>query len=192
MKRLLVMALVAALTLTMLAFLAGCGGGDENKEDAKNYMNAGDNYMDEVQTTWTLLDELQTEMGMMVMEGTALTPEDLAAMEADYEEQFTGLANALDSAKAEYEKINALEGVEDYKLYASKMIEAIDVYGKALEAAIAVAEAAGAQLAAGASLDQLMELMNSEEFLLVDELRGDGDDLYDEAEEIKLDNKLAD
>ena len=191
MRKFVVIGLIAVLSLTMLAFLAGCGG-DENKDEAKGYMSAGDGYMDAVEMNWTTLDEVQADMATVLMDGAALTPEELEAMGQEYEDLFAGMAENLDAAEAEYRKILALDGVQDYKDYANKMIEAIEVYRNALQAAVALAETAGAMLESGASMEDLMGMMQSEEFIAVGDLRDDADALVEEAEQIKRENNLAD
>jgi len=191
MRKVVVIGLVAVLSLTLLAFLAGCGG-DANKDEAKGYMMAGDGYMDAAAMNWTSLDETQADMATTLMEGTALTPEELEAMGQEYEDLFMGLAGNLDAAEVEYKKILTLDGVQDYKDYATKMIEAINVYRDALEAAIAVADQARAMLEAGASLEDLMGMMQSEELAMVGELRDEAEKLEKEANQIKLDKGLED
>lgn len=191
MRKFMVIGLIAVLTLTLLAFLAGCGG-DANKDEAKGYMETGDSDMDAVQMDWATLDEMQAEMATGLMEGTALTPEELEALGQEYEERFASLKGGLDAAEGEYKKIIALDGVQDYKDYANKMIEAINIYRQALEAAIAVADQATTMLEAGASMEDLMGMMQSEELAMVGELRDEGDKLVKEASQIKLDKKLED
>lgn len=196
MRKLLVIVLIAALSLTMLTFLAGCGGSDANTEDAKSYMSTGDGYMDSAEMDWIALDEMQADLATQIMGGdlTAVTGEAGEALQQEFEVAFDGLSSALDSAKAEYEKIRALDGVQDYKDYASKMIEAINVYENALDSAIKLADdfqAALAAMAAGEDIDFVTMMMENEDLALVSELRGQGDDLVDEAKQIQQDKKLA-
>jgi len=191
MRKLVVIGLIAVLSLTLLAFLAGCGG-DANKDEAKSNMITGDDYMDSAILDWTTLDEMQAEMATGLMEGTALSPEELEALGQEYEERFTGLATSLSMAAEEYNKILALDGVQDYKDYATKMLAAIDLYEQALDAAIAVSEQATAMLEAGASMEDLMGMMQSEELAMVSDLRDEADKLLKEANQIKLDKKLED
>jgi len=194
MKRALVIVLAAALALSMLAVLAGCGG-DANKDEAKGLMQAGDNYMSEVDIALTELTEMQTELATTAMGGdmSAVTGEAGAAMTEEVMGILDTIAENLELAKAEYEKILALDGVQDYKDYANLMIDAVDIYLEQLdytsELVVTLIDALEA-MAQGQDIDILSMMMDSEELTMIEELGEQGDDIRTEAEQWKLDKNL--
>ena len=194
MKKVLVIALAAALALSMLAVLAGCGG-DANKDEAKALMQAGDNYMSEVDIALTELTEMQTELATTAMGGdmSAVTGEAGAAMTEEVMGILDTIAENLELAKAEYEKILALDGVQDYKDYANLMIDAVDIYLEQLdytsELVVTLIDALEA-MAQGQDIDILSMMMDSEELTMIEELGEQGDDIRTEAEQWKLDKNL--
>jgi len=194
MRKAVVIALAAALALSMLAVLAGCGG-DANKDDAKALMQAGDNYMSEVDIALTELTEMQTELATTAMGGdmSAVTGEAGAAMTEQVMGILDTIAENLELAKAEYEKILALDGVQDYKDYANLMIEAIDIYLEQLDytsqLVVTLIDALEA-MAQGQDVDILTMMMDSEELAMIEELGEQGDDIRAEAEQWKLDKNL--
>ncbi|MBC7229196.1 MAG: hypothetical protein H5T74_02235 [Actinobacteria bacterium] len=194
MKKLLVAGLIAALCLSTLAFVAGCGG-DKNKDEAKSYMKKGDEYIDAVETTWEGLEEKQTEIATKAIGGdySAFTGEMGEALKKEFEETFAAIGKNIDAAYAEYKKINGLEGVQDYKDYAAKMMEAIELMKKQLAAAqtlLAKLSDTLIALAQGQQVDLISMMMESEEMTMLQELGDDIDKLMKEAEQIKLDKKL--
>lgn len=194
MKKAVVIALVAALALSMLAFVAGCGG-DANKDEAKEFMVAGDTYMSEVLALTADLETMQTDLATTALEGdmTAITGEAGTAMQEEVMGILDSINENLGLAQAEYKKILGLDGVEDYKEYANKMIEAIDVYMEQLEYTtklVGMLADALMAMAQGQDVDIISLMMESEELQKVDELGKEGDALVDEANQIKLDNNL--
>lgn len=194
MKKAVVVLLIAALSLSMLAFLAGCGG-DANKDEAKNYMKAGDNYMTEVKTATEELEGLQTDLASTAMGGdmSAITGEAGEAVQAEVAAILDTIETSLSSAEAEYEKILALEGVQDYKDYATLMIEAIGAYMEQLgytQTLVDTLTQALMAMAQGQDIDIISMMMESEELQKIDELGKQGDALVDEADQLKLDKKL--
>jgi hypothetical protein len=194
MRKLLVAGLIAALCLSALAFVAGCGG-DKNRDEAKSYMKSGDEYIDAVETTWEGLEEKQTEIATKAIGGdySAFTGEAGAALKKEFEGIFADVAKNIDAANAEYEKITGLEGVQDFKDYAAKMMEATELMKKQLETAqTLLAELSGAltALAQGQQIDLISMMMESEEMTTLQELGEKIDKLMKEADQIKLDKKL--
>ena len=194
MKKVLVIALAAALALSMMAVLAGCGG-DANKDEAKALMQAGDNYMSEVDIALTELTEMQTELATTAMGGdmSAVTGEAGAAMTEEVMGILDTIAENLELAKAEYEKILALDGVQDYKDYANLMIDAVDTYLEQLDytsqLVVMLIDALEA-MAQGQDVDILTMMMDSEELTMIEELGEQGDEIRAEAEQWKLDKGL--
>jgi len=194
MKKAVVIALVAALALSMLAFLAGCGG-DANKDEAKEIMSAGDLYMSEVLQLTADLETMQTDLATTALEGdmSAITGEAGTALQENVAGILDSIGENLRLAQAEYKKIIALDGVEDYKEYANKMIEAIDVYLEQLDYTgqlVGMLSDALTAMAQGQDVDIISLMMESEELQKVDELGKEGDALVDEANQIKLDKNL--
>jgi len=194
MRKLLVTVLIAALCLSTLAFVAGCGG-DKNKDEAKSYMKSGDEYIDTVETTWQGLEEKQTEIATKAIGGdySAFTGDAGTALKKEFEDTFAAIAKNIDSAEAEYKKITGLEGVQDYKDYAAKMMEATEVMKKQLAAAqtlLAKLSDALTALAQGQQIDLISMMMESEEMTMLEELGDQIDKLMKEADQIKLDKKL--
>jgi hypothetical protein len=196
MKKAVVVLLITALSLSMLAFLAGCGG-DANKDEAKNLMKSGDNYMSEVQSTAEELQAMQGDLTAAAMGGdpSSLTGEAGAAIQTEVEGMLDGMDSGLKNAQADYKEILALEGVQDYKDYASKMLEAIDAYVEQLgytRTLVGMLVESLTSMAATGNFDLnvLMGLMESEEYTKIDELGKAGDALVKDAEQMKLDKKL--
>jgi len=194
MKKAVVIALVAALALSMLAFMAGCGG-DANKDEAKEYMKAGDAYMSDVLQQTSELETMQTDLATTALEGdmSAITGEAGTALQEEVAGILSSIGESLKLAKAEYENILTLDGVDTYKEYATKMMEAIDVYLEQLDYTtqlVGMLSDALAAIAQGQDVDIISLMMDSEELQKVDELGKKGDDLVDEANQIKLDNNL--
>jgi hypothetical protein len=194
MKKAVVMVLVAALALSMLAVLAGCGG-DANKDEAMALMTSGDVYMSEVMQLTSDLETMQTDLAATALEGdmSAISGEAGAAMQEEVTGILDSIAENLSAAQAEYKKILALDGVQDYKDYANKMVEAIDVYLEQLDYTgklVGMLEDALAAMAQGQDVDIISLMMDSEELQKVDELGKEGDALVDEANQIKLDKNL--
>ncbi len=196
MKKAVVFILVAALSLTVLAVVSGCGG-DPNKEDAKAFMVEGDRHMTTVDEKTEELMTVQADLTKTAMGGdtSSLTGEAGAAIQAQVEGILDDTESALMSAQAEYKKITALDGVQDYKDYANKMLEAIAVgmeqlgYTRTLVSNL-VAQLGSMAAAGNIDLNALMGLMESEEFTKIEELGEKAAELRDEAEKIKLDKKL--
>ncbi len=189
MKKAVVVLLVAALSLAMLAFLGGCGG-DANKDEAQSLMAAGDKYMDSVILRSEELQTLQTDMTTGAMQGdmSSITGEAGAAMQEKVEGILDGMEADLEAARVEYEKILELEGVQDYKDYASLMIEAVDVYMEQLgytRTLVGMFIEGLSSMAASGSMDlaALMGIMESEEYTKIEELGIQGDELVEEAEQ---------
>lgn len=196
MKKAVVVLVVTLLSLSMLAFLAGCGG-DANKDEAKSLMKAGDGYMTSVEEKTKELETMQSDLAATALGGdaTALTGEAGAALQEQVTTILDGIAADLAAAEVEYEKILELDGVQDYKDYASKMIEAVGAYLEQLEYTGALVDKlAGAlvAMAQGQDIDIITLMMESEELAKVEELGAKGDGLVKEADQLKLDKKLED
>lgn len=122
MKRTMTIALVLALAVVLAIVVAGCGG---DTKQAKQYMQAGDKLVQKLQTdaqTW------QTEVSSSMSNIT-----DPAAFSAAMQKAKTSaneLSKTAGEAKAEYEKIKGLNGVDNYAKYADLETQAMDQFQK--------------------------------------------------------------
>ena len=194
MKKTAVICLILVLSLSLAAALAGCGG-DKNKDTAKQYMREGDGYYEDAGVSWSDLEDKQTELAGKAMQGdySAFTGEAGAALQKEIEKTLADIVETLDSASASYKKITGLEGVEDYKEYASKMIEAVKVRQSmvgVVKALIKEMSDAFTAVAQGQDIDLISMLMGSENMKKIDELSSDLQTLEKDAEKIKKDKKL--
>ncbi len=194
MRKAMVVLVVTALSLSMLAFLAGCGG-DAGKDEAKRLMKAGDAHMAAVAESTKELEAMQSDLAATALGGdaAALAGEEGAALQEQVTDILDGIAADLAAAEEEYQDILALEGVQDYKDYASKMLDAIAAYTQQLSYTGSLVEkltGALAAMAQGQDVDIITMMIESEEMTLVQELGAQGDGLAGEADQIKLDRKL--
>lgn len=193
MKKTLLIGLVVVLSLGLVVAVTGCG--DKNKDTAKQYMKEGDAYYEEAKVTWSDMENKQTELAGKAMQGdySAFTGEAGAALQKEIEAALAGISKTLDSAADSYKKITGLEGVEDYKEYASVMMEAVEVRQSMVEVAKALImeiSEAFAAVAQGKDVDLIAMLMGSENMKKVDEMAAELSKLEKEAEKIKKDKKL--
>jgi len=193
MKKTLLTGLILVLVLGLAAALSGCG--DKNKDTAKQYMQEGDAYYEEAKVSWSDMESKQTELAGKALQGdySAFTGEAGAALQKEIEDTLADVVETLDSAMASYKKITGLEGVEDYKEYASKMIEAVETKKSMVEATkglIKEMSEAFAAVAQGQDIDLMSMLMGSESMKEVQDLASKAESLEKEAEKIKKDNKL--
>lgn len=194
MRKGLIVLLIAALSLSMLVFLAGCGT-NKNKEDAKKYMTSGDDYMDAVELEMASLDELQTSVITKAIAGdySELFGAAGEATKQKMTDTFTGIAKNLSAANGEYKSIIALDDVQDYKDYANKMMEAIAIYEnqiQAMEKLVADFETAIVAISQGQKIDIVSMFMGNEAVQAVTDLGEQADMLVKEAQQIKKDKKL--
>jgi hypothetical protein len=194
MKKALLVVLIAALSMSMLAVIAGCGT-NQNKQDAQTYMKAGDDYMATAKVSSDYLQEKQASFTSVVMSGdlSAFTGAAGDALKKDLEDNFAKIDQNLKLANDEYNKIIALDDVQDYKDYAAKMMEAIAVDQQTVLASEKLLSDLGAliaQKAAGQPVDILTAMMNNPEIQQLTDLQEKSDSLKKEAEQIKLDKKL--
>jgi len=122
MKKILVVAVALALCVGVLA-AAGCGSTDK----AKTYMEQGDALSKQMRslTNDVTFDAtaLLADLGVQLSDTGNINPQTIT--NAANKKIDSVIANGK-KAKAEYDKILALNGVEDYKAYAEQRIKAID------------------------------------------------------------------
>jgi uncharacterized membrane protein YdfJ with MMPL/SSD domain len=125
MKKWISLVTVSLLILVVAAVLSGCGG---DTDQAKEYMQKGDELLQKLQTdanAWQ--SELSSSMANITEQ---------SKFQAEAEKAKSGaseLGDTAEKAKAEYEKILSLEGVDDYKEYAKIEIEALDAFQELVE-----------------------------------------------------------
>jgi hypothetical protein len=193
MKKALIALLAAALCMSMLVALAGCGT-DENKEEAKQAMIEGDGYMDAAREQQALLQEKQNELTASFMAGDTSVMAEVTGEEAqaEFKAILDDMQAELDAAEQAYTSIMEIEGVQDYKDYANKMIEAIGKYGDWLQAAQTLLGSVAdilANLPPG-QMPDVTQLANMPEIGVVTSAINEAEGLIKEADQIKLDKDL--
>lgn len=120
MKKCVTLTLVIMLVAIVAVLLPGCGG---DTKQAKQYMQQGDKLVQKLQeeaNTWQ--DAVSSSMSN-VSDPTAFQ----AAIDKA-KDSATSLSKTAGEAKAEFEKIKGLNGVDDYVKYADLQIEALDKF----------------------------------------------------------------
>ncbi|MBN2168730.1 MAG: hypothetical protein JW738_05755 [Actinobacteria bacterium] len=153
MKRVLIISISLLLAVVLVAATAGCN----DKAKAQEYMKKGD----ELSTQSYSLSAFTKEMNSA--DFTSLLTElglDLAAATAgDWESSASEVTSEIDrlisdanNAQDEYEKILALDGVDDYQQYAELKIKALENYIPVLESLQSLINQMGKALSQGKSL----------------------------------------
>lgn len=117
-KKLIIVILIVMIGAGMLALVAGCG---TDTKQAQQYINAGDEIVKKFQSAaqpW--------ENEISAAQAAVSDPAQFSADVAKAKAAAGNLPRIIDEAKAEYEKIKGLKGVDDYARYASLEIEALD------------------------------------------------------------------
>lgn len=120
MKKCVTLTLVIMLVTIVAVLLPGCGG---DTKQAKQYMQQGDKLVQKLQ------EEASTWAGDVSSSMSNLS--DQAAYQAAIDKvkaSATNLSKTAGEAKAEFEKIKGLTGVDDYVKYADLQIEALDKF----------------------------------------------------------------
>jgi hypothetical protein len=120
MKKLVSIGVVVVLLVAAVSLVAGCGGSGDTAK-AKQYMQAGDVLMKQVETEGTQLSNtIQTAFSSVT------DPASFSAAVQKSKAATAKVTSTAEKAKAEYEKINSLSGVSDYKKYADLQISAMN------------------------------------------------------------------
>jgi hypothetical protein len=121
-----VAALMTLLLASALLALAGCGGGAGTESQARAYVKAGDAEMAKVESQFAELGNITSTFATDYASGKITDP----ATVKQTTDQIKGMVKDVDgaavTAKSQYEKIRALEGVPDYVKYADLQIEVIN------------------------------------------------------------------
>ena len=118
MKKCVTLALVIMLVAIVALLLPGCGG---DTKQAKQYMQQGDKLVQQLQ------EELNTWLGAVTSSMSNVS--DQAAFDAALNKlkaSAASLSKTAGEAKAEFEKIKGLKGVDDYVKYADLQIAALE------------------------------------------------------------------
>ncbi len=184
MKKLMVVSLLGVLALSVVFVASGCGG-DKSREEAGKYMKQGDTAFKEAQDSW---DGLYAKWAGLAA-GAGQVGENLLT---EVETALTDMKADLDEAELAYGKIADLEGVEDYKEYASKMGEAVDTMRKMVEAARRLMQemVEAFTKSTGQGMDIVSMITGSETFQEIMRLQEELKAVTGEAEELKKEKGL--
>lgn len=190
MRKSLVLILAALLALTAAVTILGCGG-EKDLEKAKSLMKEGDLSYDKVETSASALEEKQSEIAKNLLSGgaTGITPEQIEQTKEEISKTVSEMQGDLQAAKASYEQILQLEGVEKYKDYAGKMLEVVEKNQELLvqvEALVAKFMQMLSTMQPG-TVPDLAVLLESDEMKKINELSEAIDDLLSEARKLKKD-----
>ncbi len=179
-------ALFLALAVLVSLALAGCGESADKKQ-AKEHMNAGDEKYSQAAKTF---GELQQVQQSALTELKDATPEKVQEFEKKLSELGDQLKGFLLAAMEEYDKIEALKDVEDYKAYAQKMKDLILQYQAMIEKGSSVKDKLIAMIMSGQSVDPTA-LMQDPELKALMDMQSEIQKMEKEAKTYKADKKLA-
>lgn len=133
MKRLSIEILVVLLGIALAMPLAGCRS---NTDKAKEFMQAGDNTMNDIKGESISLKELSLEIKEMIeaiFSGSLPPSKDVKKKVDEYRAAERKIEEYADRAIREYKKILTLKGVKYYLEYAEKGIEYVKTLKKLYE-----------------------------------------------------------
>lgn len=194
MKRLFILIMAITLTVGLFAFLPGCGSGGDTAK-AKEYMQSGDDILEEVRTDSEDFGEQFEELGEE-MQSADMSSSDLDKSVSALEETAEDIINKADEAKSEYEKILDLSGVDDYQKYAKLAIDLIENNTTIMEESIGMmkdvvdffaAFEAGTATEADAESFQTALVETQEN---IEELVDKSEELYEEMQTLQNDKNL--
>lgn len=188
MRRSLTVSLAVALCLLVLfsLILAGCGE-SKDKKQAKEYMNAGDENYSQASKVFAELQEVQTSALTSLKDAT---PEKVEEFEKKLSELGDQLNGFLLAAMEQYDKIQGLSGVEDYKNYAQKMKDVIYQYQTMIEKGTSIKEKIMEMVLSGQPLDATA-IMQDPDLKALMEMQQEIQKMEKEAKTYKTDKKLA-
>lgn len=185
MRKILFVAVVVAVCTAVLV-VAGCGEADK----AKTYMEEGDALSKQMRA---LSDDasfdvaaLLAELGVQVSETGDIDPQTITD---EVNSQIDSIIEDGEAAIAEYEKILALDDVEDYKAYADERIKAIDSTIVVLKAVKGLMNEIGDSADGKSVSETAAEWAKSNAAVAVDAVRAYTS--WREAEKIKKENDLG-
>jgi hypothetical protein len=185
MRKLLALVMVVLLGAALLA-VAGCGGGDT--KTAQEYLKTADAAYAAWQNSITQLTNSLTATlgGAMTGNYSAVTPEALNNANA----MITKAINDLAPIKADYQKVDSLKGVDDYKAYADAMVKAIDANENALKQGQQLIQSL-IPLAGDSAAMAAWFTANSNTLTQLQDANNATTKLYNDAQQIKTDKNLS-
>ncbi|MDY6794003.1 MAG: hypothetical protein SWK76_01785 [Actinomycetota bacterium] len=185
MKRYLLLIVSIAVAMAMVFSFIGCGS---DTAKAKEYMEKGDELTLDLETESFMITDELIALIIDYIEGRNTEPAAVTAKVEEIKDMASEMESNGEKAKEEYELILGLNGVSDYKEYASMQIEIIEMMkDDALETCYD-------------TLDKIMASVNTGEPLDTDELMEsvaaavkmgkEATEQDNEAEEYKIENNL--
>lgn len=193
MRRILIVVLAVALTLSLVVFIAGCGG-NKDKDTAKQYMTDGDASWQLAQDQWKKVTDMQTQITTTLMSGdlSQLQGAVGTALTKQFTDGFAAVDQNNQAAKQQYDSISSLNDVQDYKDYASQMLQAIDLDQQrvmAFEALIQSITSYIQSLPAGQQ-PNLQQLASNPDYQRVTDLEMQIQNIEKSADQLRKDKKL--
>jgi hypothetical protein len=193
MRKFLIVVLAVALTLSLLA-LAGCGGSSKDKDSAKQYMQEGDADWMASKTEWDNIANTQSQITSKLMSGdySILSGTAGQTMMQQFQTSFDKINTNDNAAKDQYNAILALNDVQDYKDYASQMLEVLDLDGQrvmAWESFIQKIAGMVTSLTPGQTLN-ITQLASDPDLQHITDLQMQIDSMVKSAEQLQVDKKL--
>ncbi|MFW6113733.1 MAG: hypothetical protein ACOC78_02285 [Actinomycetota bacterium] len=183
MKRFLTITAGLILVVAMLSLLTGCGS--DATSEAKEYMQAGDSMVSDIEGE---AEKLMNDMSEAFYEVTDL--ESFTDAVDEVKSRTAELSENADEALAEYEKMEGLEDVENYKEYAELRIESGTIYKQMLQAIDSFLDRMLAEVESGApdeeAINEIAQLFQEEMGTLSSQMEG----IENAAEELKEEENL--
>ena len=185
MRKLLAVVMVFLLGVTVLA-LVGCGGGDTST--AKTDLKAADVAYKTLEKDLTdLTTSLTTVLGPALSGNYgAVTPAAVQAADAAVKKAL----QQIPQVTAEYQKVDSLKGVEDYKAYADAMQKVLSSQEELLNQGKALVNALTPITGDQAAVGQYLQA-NTNTFMQLQTASQKIDKANQDAQQIKKDKKLS-
>lgn len=183
MKKLGVVILILAMVLGVVASLAGCGT-SKDKTNAKQYMADGDAEYEKLSKAYKDLQTEETDAVTKLMGGQT---EGMDALVAQLTATGDAMRASAIAAKAQYDQILSLTGVDDYVTYANMQNDVIAMYLDLLDVGSAFMTSV---FSSGQSLD-VTALLASPEMQNLTQIGNDIQKQDKENKNFKSEKKLA-
>lgn len=116
--------LVILILAVSVAALSGCGQGDV--DPAVRYKKAGDDYIAKMEAAHADVETAEYNVSESYSAVVGQQQPGDSTLYPKYESEAKSVLSLLESAKAEYDKILPLNGVEDYKAYTKEMLGCLE------------------------------------------------------------------
>jgi uncharacterized lipoprotein YehR (DUF1307 family) len=194
MRKALMLVLSVALALSLVAVLAGCGGGSADKDTAKQYMKDGDTAWQAASDEWDNINNLQAQITSKVMSGDMSFMQGNAgqALLAQFQTGFDNITKNDDEARQQYTAIAGLNDAQDYKDYASQMLQVLDLDAQRVMASEALLQSMSSYLQSLQPGQQpnLQQLATNPDYQRITDLQTQIDSILKSAEQLQSDKKL--